>query len=100
VLETHVRIGREVFLGAFFGGSMTMDPLAMRRLPIMLRDEEFREGDVLYRQGEPSDRVYFFDKGRIRLVRDDAPAWTFVGRWIVGMADILAERPRSRPQRH
>jgi CRP-like cAMP-binding protein len=55
-----------------------------------------REGETLYRAGEPADEHFFVASGEIRLSRPGAKDWTMGTRSVVGSLDMLLERPRSR----
>lgn len=94
MLETKVAISRELFLRAFFGASVSPSTWTIDRLTRIIDESEVRAGDVLYREGEAPDRIYFIERGFLRATREGGPSFRYSGRWVLGMIDLLAERPR------
>jgi CRP-like cAMP-binding protein len=94
MLESKVAISRELFLRSFFGAAVTPSSWTIDRLTRVIEESEVREGDVLFREGETPDRIYFIENGNMRVTRAGAPSFRYTGRWVLGMIDLLADRPR------
>jgi CRP-like cAMP-binding protein len=91
------RITREILFAAFIGPpNESDDPRILEKLVEAVYVKTVRVGEVIYREGEPSDDVLFMNEGRIRLSRPGAVDWVYEGRWVIGSADAFLERPRNR----
>ncbi|MBL8608335.1 MAG: cyclic nucleotide-binding domain-containing protein [Myxococcales bacterium] len=88
------RIGRELFLAAFFPPQVAARILP--RLASAMRDLWFPAGHVLYRAGEPADVFFFVVEGEVRLEGPGLAPLTLGERSVAGIIDVLADRPRSR----
>jgi CRP-like cAMP-binding protein len=90
------RAEREITLAAFGVSSETFDAWVLDRLGALLDEQLVRPGQLLWTRGQPVDLLYFMHDGRVQARRDDAPPWTFEGRWFLGgfegHAGRLAER--------
>jgi CRP/FNR family cyclic AMP-dependent transcriptional regulator len=89
------RVAREVFLAAFSGNTRGFT-WAARRIAGAMQDLSVAQGDIVYREGEPADQIYFVVSGEVKLVKPNANDRIFGGRSIIGATDLLLERPRSR----
>lgn len=78
------RAEREIVLAAFGVSMETFDPWVLDRLAALLDEQVVRRGQVLWFRGQPVEFVYFMQQGRVQARRDDAPPWTFKGRWFLG----------------
>lgn len=81
---------------AFMGNSAADEPWILDRVAATLEEFEIREGEVLYRRGDPSTHLYFMTDGRMRLTDPGRPAWVYEGRWVMGTTDLLVGRDRAR----
>jgi signal transduction histidine kinase len=76
---------------------MEIAPDAMQEA---LRDEHVRAGTVLFREGDPADRVYAIWSGRLRIQHEVGAGEVLVMREcvpgeVVGELSLLDQRPRS-----
>lgn len=94
MLESKVAISRELFLRSFFGAAVSPSSWTIDRLTRIIEESEVREGDVLFREGDAPDRIYFVENGDLRVTREGAPSFRYRGRWVLGIIDLLADRPR------
>jgi CRP-like cAMP-binding protein len=91
------RLTRELLYAAFVGPSRdTDDPRILDRLVASVEAQTLRPGDVLYREGDVADHVYFMTEGRVRLSRAGRADWIYEGHWVIGTTDVLARRTRTR----
>jgi CRP-like cAMP-binding protein len=91
-----VRTSRELFLAAVTGGSADIPAWIIDRITALLEEEEVEIGRRVFAAGDPIEFVYFMREGRLQLVGDGVPTWTYEGRWVIGPADALLERPYRR----
>lgn len=89
-------LSRELFLRSFLGGAATASAPSLDGLSRVLQEVELHAGDVLFREGALSDRLYFLENGRVRLSREGHKPYVLAGGWIIGRVDVLADRPRRR----
>jgi hypothetical protein len=89
------RVGREVFLLSLSGDQRVLG-WALPRFVRALSDEYFAAGDIVYREGEPSEAHYFVVSGEVALIRPGAPPRHMGERSVIGTLDMLLERPRHR----
>jgi CRP-like cAMP-binding protein len=92
----HERIQRELFLAAFGANVWAIEPWVTDRLTSILEEQSSRAGETLFSIGDPPDFYYFLREGRVQLVREGHPPWTYDRRSVFGMSDALLERPRAR----
>jgi CRP-like cAMP-binding protein len=78
------RIQRELLLAGFGVETGELSAWVLDRLTLILEERQIRRGDVMWRAGEPIEHLYFMHGGRVQLVREGAPPWTFDGRWFLG----------------
>ena len=78
------RIQRELLLAGFGVETGELPAWVVDRLTLVLQERQIRTGEVLWRAGEPLEHLYFMHRGRVQLIRDGAPSWTFDGRWFLG----------------
>ncbi len=92
------RVAREMFLAAFAGASSAfgMEAWVIERMTGLLEDKALEPGDMLFRAGEPADHIYFLAGGRVRCEQEGYPPWRFEGHWVLGILDVMQERPHSR----
>lgn len=64
-----------------------------------MKTRKFKDGDVVYRQGEPSDSAYIVQSGRIDLFKDGASGPVLIATAgpgeLFGEAGLLDNRPRD-----
>jgi CRP-like cAMP-binding protein len=53
------------------------DETSAKKLFDILQAEEYVDGEVICRQGEDADEIYFLDRGRVDVVSHDVPGQTF-----------------------
>lgn len=91
------RLARELLFASFIRASTPMDdPRVIERLAHAVQAQIVRAGEVLFREGDDAECVYFMSEGRLRLSRPNHPDWVYEGWWVVGSVDVLARRPRLR----
>ncbi len=81
---------------AFLGNNAADEPWVLDRVAATLEEIEVREGEVLYRRGDPSTHLFFMIDGRMRLTDPGRPDWVYEGRWVMSTTDLLVGRPRAR----
>jgi CRP-like cAMP-binding protein len=89
------RISRELFLAGFGVELTAIPPWVVDRMTALLEEHEFRAGDKLFRLGDPPEYLYFMREGSVRLTKPGRAAWTFQGRWLLGIHDAFSDA-RSR----
>jgi CRP-like cAMP-binding protein len=92
----HGRLGREIFLVSFGVPISDIEPWVLDRITGLLVERWVSTGNILYKEGEPPEDLYFMIDGAVRLSRDGAPPWTMRGRWVVGAMEGMAETTRTR----
>lgn len=91
------RVGREVMFASFFGNAPRATTAFMvERLGASIEAVPLRAGAVLWKEGDPTDNVFFMPDGRIRAHAEGRPDWVYDGRWALGATDVTLRRPRSR----
>ena len=65
-----------------------------------LQAETFSDGDVICRQGDPADAIYFLDTGRIDVVSHDAPGepfriYSYMRHTMLGEMGFVQQSTRS-----
>ena len=91
------RITRELLLAAFNGPPSDADDSSTRdRVIASIEERDCEVGDTLFKEGDEAKHLHFIPDGRVRLTRMGRADWVFGGRWVLGGADVLAARPRSR----
>ena len=91
-----LRTSRELFLSVIAGRAGELPTWALDRLTSVLEEEEVEAGGRLFAAGEPVELIYFMREGRIQLSREGAPPWIYEGRWAIGPADAILDRPYQR----
>jgi CRP-like cAMP-binding protein len=71
-------------------------PAQIGQLVALVRDAVFLQGSVIYRRGEPADRVYILTDGRVELTAPSASAWRFGAGAGLGILDAVLVRPYAR----
>jgi CRP-like cAMP-binding protein len=88
---------REIFLAGFMAGLPPENiAWATPRLARNMVDVHLRPGEVLYRQGEPTNEHYFVVYGEMKLEAKGVPPWVLGERSLVGTIDLTLDRARSR----
>jgi CRP-like cAMP-binding protein len=72
---------------------------AAQQLARAMRDQLFPAGEVLYSRGEAASRIYYIMRGDIELSLEGAEPWTMKAPSVVGILDVLQDRPRERTAR-
>jgi CRP-like cAMP-binding protein len=92
-----LRTSRELFLAAVTGaGSNDTPSWVIDRVTALLDEEEVEAGRRIFAAGDPIEFIYFMREGRLRLSAEGLPSWTYDGRWVIGPADALLDRPYRR----
>jgi CRP-like cAMP-binding protein len=94
-----LRISRELFLATLDGTPGALEPWVGDRLTALLGEEDIAPGDVLFTPGDPPDDFHFVRHGRVELSGGGLPAQLLTGPCVVGLADVVIERPRNRTAR-
>jgi CRP-like cAMP-binding protein len=91
-----IRTSRELFFSALAGGAGDIETWVFDRMISLLEEEDVAAGTRLFAAGELPECIYFMRDGRLRMLREGAPPWTFEGRWAIGTFDAMLERPHAR----
>ena len=76
------------------GGALPSQALA--QFASAARRIYFREGTVIYRQGEPTEHIYFLIEGRVSLDSEGLKSWVLGDGSAFGILDATIERPHDR----
>jgi CRP-like cAMP-binding protein len=75
-----------------------IDPAKLKLIALVAERVEFAPGDVLYRQGDPSDAVFVTFGGRLSVVAEGAETesviWSLQNAVMLGQVGILSGHPR------
>jgi CRP-like cAMP-binding protein len=85
------RIERELFLRTTIGRNLP----SARELAELLRDVAFDAGQVIYREGDASDEMYFVRRGKVGLSRGEV-VHEFGPGSVIGILDVEQDKPRAR----
>ncbi|HEU4580390.1 MAG TPA: cyclic nucleotide-binding domain-containing protein [Polyangiaceae bacterium] len=85
------RIERELFLRSTIGRNLP----STRELAELLRDVAFQAGQVVYREGEDSDEIYFVRRGTVGLSRGGV-VHEFGPGSVIGILDVEQDKPHAR----
>ncbi len=95
----HLRITRELSLAAFDAttaqASNPLEPWVTDRLVQISEEGDTPAGETLFARGDPPDSFYILRKGRVRLAGGASGPQDLEGPCIVGMIDLLLDRPRA-----
>jgi CRP-like cAMP-binding protein len=91
-----LRTSRELFLAAVTGASRDTPSWVIDRVTSLMDEEEVEAGRRIFAAGDPIEFVYFMREGRLRLSAEGRPTWTYDGRWVIGPADVMLDRPYQR----
>lgn len=95
--ERMQRIGRELLFSSFMGSTIGGDEAwIIERIATSLEEYVASAGEVLFREGDASDYIYFMAEGRARMSRIGHSDWIYEGRWLIGTIDVLVGRARAR----
>jgi CRP-like cAMP-binding protein len=83
-------------LAALGGGAIDLEFWVIDRLTSLFEEEDVLAGQRVYAEGEHSEFIYFSREGRLRMVRQGHPSWTFEGRRVFGVFDMVIGRPHNR----
>jgi CRP-like cAMP-binding protein len=91
------RLAQEVLLTSFFGpNDGTRDQWLVDRVVEHMEEVKIATGEVLFREGEPADYLWFVTDGLVRMTAEGHPDWVYRGDWLIGTLDLLAGRKRTR----
>ena len=92
--EAKSRVEHELFIRSF----MSINPTSrvMSQLTLLMRDEYFEPGQVMYERGHPAQHIYFVVSGRVELASEEGDAWVLENESVVGLLDASRERDYSR----
>ncbi len=94
---TSARLLREIFLAGFMSGLPAENVAwAASRLAGVMSDVHLRAGDVLYRAGDLAPDHFFLVDGEVKLETKGSPTWTLGSHSLIGVLDVMLDRPRSR----
>jgi CRP-like cAMP-binding protein len=85
------RIERELFLRTTIGRNLP----SARELAGLLRDVAFNAGEVIYREGDASDEMYFVRRGTVGLSRAGV-VHEFGAGSVIGILDVEQDQSRAR----
>ena len=91
-----LRTSRELFLTIISGGATDLQTWVIDRMISLFEEEEVEAGRRVFEAGEPIEFIYFMREGKLRVTREGKAPWTYEGRWVIGPADALLERPYRR----
>lgn len=91
------RVERSLFLRTLFGGRRSAATL--ERVAALMRDVAFDAGQVIYRQGEASQEIYFVVKGQVALEAPGLTPWQFGPEDGFGFQDAMQDAPHARTAR-
>jgi CRP-like cAMP-binding protein len=87
-------VEREIFLRSMaLGRPPSRDN---RQMGEAMREVFFSAGTVIYRDGDPSDEIYFVVRGTITLAKEGTATRNLGARSVVGVLDAISERPHDR----
>jgi CRP-like cAMP-binding protein len=90
-LSDRDRIERELFLRSTIGRNLP----SARELAELLSDVAFQAGQVVYREGDPSDEIYFVRRGTVGLSRAGV-VHEFGPGSVIGILDVEQDKPHAR----
>jgi CRP-like cAMP-binding protein len=90
------RIAREIFLGALAARPGTMPPWVIDRMTALIAEQDAAAGQKVYAAGDPVEFIYLMRGGRVQLLREQHPTWTFEGRAFLGAQEVMLDRPHTR----
>ena len=61
----------------------------------MVRPVDFRRGDILFRQGDPSRAIYFVRSGEVQLFQGGVPLLRIGPEGVLGEWSLMAGKPRA-----
>lgn len=85
------RVERELFLRTTIGRNLP----STRELAELLRDVAFDAGEVIYREGDAADEMYFVRRGKVGLSRGGV-VHEFGPGSVIGILDVEQDKPRAR----
>lgn len=91
-MAAHVE--REVFVRSLSLARPT--GASARALAAAMEDVRLASGTVIFRADDAPEAAYFVMSGTVELVAPGTDPWTFGRGAVVGILDVMAERPRAR----
>ncbi|MCC6902671.1 MAG: cyclic nucleotide-binding domain-containing protein [Polyangiaceae bacterium] len=91
------RVERSLFLRTLFGGRRS--GATLERVAALMRDVAFEVDQVIYRQGEASQQIFFVVKGQVALEAPGLTPWTFGPGDGFGFQDAMQDAPHARTAR-
>lgn len=88
-----MNIERQLFLRTMVIGRAAG---AAEHLAALMKDAYFPAGTALYRAGEACDQLFFIIRGTVHLVAPGLDPLRFGDRSVIGVLDMLQDRPYSR----
>ena len=90
-------VGGELILRSVFGYRPGFDAnWLLARILDSVEELSVREGDVLAREGDLCEHLFFMADGRLRLSREGLADFIYEGRWALGTNDVIIGRPYRR----
>lgn len=94
VVDRTKRVEREIFMRTLSLGRASGS--AARAIAEHIEEVFYQAGDIIYRANDASEAIYFVLRGDVRLEAEGAETWNFKDRSVVGILDVLVDRPRAR----
>ena len=66
----------------------------LARVASIAQEVQFRKGDVIFRNNDPCDAIYFILQGAVRLHRDDIDIFIVSDKESFGELEVLSNEPR------
>lgn len=95
--EAAARVEKSLFVRTLFGGRLSGRYLDA--VTVMMQSAWFDAGQVIYRQGDASQHMYFIVSGEVALEEPGHAPWRFVARDGIGFQDAMQDQPHSRTAR-
>ena len=71
----------------------------MSQLAVLMWDEYFEPGQVIYERGQPANRIFFVVSGRVELADAEGDTWNLDNESLIGVLDASRHRNYARTAR-